>query len=243
MTTTEILKQCTISGNIIQLPTVQLDRKQYLEIKKQLEFIGGKWKGGNTQGFVFPTDPTDLLAQITASEDRNLKKEYQFFATPDSLADYLVELSEIKNKDIVLEPSAGRGAIVNAIHREFPAMDVFGYEIMDINQSFLAKIDHFKLLGSDFLAECNTFFDVIVANPPFAKNQDIDHIRKMFECLKPGGRLVTIASKHWQFAEGKKERLFCEWIEKVEADVYDVDRGEFKESGTMVETCIIVIQN
>ena len=243
METKEVLQQCTVEGNVVKLPSVQLDRKQYLDVKKHLELIGGKWKGGKTQGFVFETDPSDLLSQISDGENRNLKKEFQFFETPDHLADYLVELAEINNiKDAVLEPSAGRGSIVKAIHREFPAMDVFGYELMDINQSFLSKLHHFKLLGSDFLLECNTGFDVIIANPPFSKNQDIDHIRKMFECLKPGGRLVSIASKHWQFATGKKEKAFRDWIEEIEADVFNVEKGEFKESGTMVEACIIVIQ-
>ena len=243
METKEILQQCKVEGNVVKLPDVKLERKEYLDVKKHLELIGGKWKGGKVQGFVFEQDPAGLLSQISNRENRNLKKEFQFFETPAHLADRLVELAEIKDKDVVLEPSAGRGAIVKAIHREFPGLDVYGYELMGLNQSFLAKLEHFKLLGSDFLKECDTLFDIIIANPPFSKNQDIDHIRKMHEHLKPGGRLVSIASKHWQFASGKKEEGFRGWIEEVEADVYDVDRGEFKESGTMIETCIIVIQN
>lgn len=243
METKDILQQCTVDGNIVKLPGIQLERKQYLDVKKHLELIGGKWKGGKVQGFVFPASPSELLSQITNGEKRNLKKEYQFFETPDHLADQLVRLAEIKENDHVLEPSTGRGAIVKAIHREFPELDVFGYELLEINQSFLTKLNHFKLLGTDFLKECNTSFDVIVANPPFSNNQDIDHIRMMFSLLKPGGRLVSIASKHWTFAEGKKEKAFREWLDEVGADVYDVERGEFKESGTLIETCIIVIQN
>lgn len=243
METKDILQQCTVDGNIVKLPGIQLERNQYLDVKKHLELIGGKWKGGKIQGFVFSCNPTDLLSQIASGEKRNLKKEYQFFETPDNLADELVELAEIETNDTVLEPSAGRGAIIKAIHRKFPELEVSGYELMNLNQSFLTKIDHFKLLGTDFLAECNTQFDVIVANPPFSNNQDIDHIRMMFSLLKPGGRLVSIASKHWTFAEGKKEKAFREWLDEIEADIYDVDRGIFKESGTMIETCIIVIQN
>lgn len=110
-------------------------------------------------------------------------------------------------------------------------------------QNFLNKIPQFQLLGSDFLTECKTRFDIIVANPPFSNNQDIDHIQMMFDRLNPGGRLVSIASTHWQFTEGRKEKAFREWIDEVEADVYNVDRGEFKESGTMVGACIVVIQN
>lgn len=243
METKEILHQCTVEGNIVKLPGIQLERKEYIEVKKHLELIGGKWKGGKVQGFVFETNPSDLLAQISNGEKRNLKKEFQFFETPDFLADRLVELAEIKDKDVVLEPSAGRGAIVRAIHRKFPAMDVFGYELMDINQTFLAKLNHFKLLGSDFLKECNTDFDIIIANPPFSKNQDIVHVMKMFSHLKPGGRLVSIISPHYEFASGKKEATFRKWLEEVEADIHPVDTGTFKDSGTMIESRIIVVQN
>ncbi len=75
MTTKEVLQQCTVEGNIVKLPAVQLERKEYKEVKKQLELIGGKWKGGKTQGFVFEEDPTELLEQISNGEKRNLKSE------------------------------------------------------------------------------------------------------------------------------------------------------------------------
>lgn len=241
METKEILQQCTIDGNVVKLPSIQLDRKEYLDVKKQLELIGGKWKGGKVQGFVFDSDPTELLEQISNGEKRNLKKEFQFFATPDQLADQLVELADLDGTEKILEPSAGRGAIVKAIHRELGYVDVWGYELMPINQTFLDKVDHFKLLGSDFLTECDTSFDAIIANPPFSKNQDIEHIQKMYEHLNYGGKLVSIASKHWQFTTGKKETAFREWLEEVNAVVIDIDAGEFKESGTMIATCIIVI--
>lgn len=44
METKEILIQCTVEGNVVKLPSVQLERKEYLEVKKHLELIGGKWK-------------------------------------------------------------------------------------------------------------------------------------------------------------------------------------------------------
>lgn len=243
METKEILIQCTIEGNVVKLPEIQLERTVYLDVKKQFELIGGKWKSGKIKGFVFPDNPSGLLSRMVNDGNRDLKKEYQFFETPAHLADWLVELAEIRSGDTILEPSAGRGAIVKAIHRKYPTMNVFGYELMDINQSFLSGLDNFRLLGSDFLQECNIPFDIIIANPPFSKNQDIDHINQMFRHLKPGGRLVSIASEHWQFAQGRKEEAFRKWIKEVKADVYDVESGEFKESGTMVGTCAIVIKN
>lgn len=118
MTVTEVLQNCRVEGNVVKLPEGQLDRKLYLEVSNKLQLIGGKWKGGKTAGFVFEQDPAELLAEISEGADRNLKKEYQFFETPAELADRLVELAEMENYHRVLEPSAGRGAIVNTIPSE-----------------------------------------------------------------------------------------------------------------------------
>src|ERR1700675_3447193 len=93
LTTEEVLQKCKVEKNVVILPPIQLVREQYLEVKKKLELIGGKWVGGKISGFVFSTDPTDLLNQIANGENRNLKKEFQFFATPANLADRLVILS------------------------------------------------------------------------------------------------------------------------------------------------------
>ena len=74
MTTKEqVLQNCTVEGTVIKLPNVQLDRKLYQEVAKALELIGGKWKGGKVFGFVFATDPTDLLFQI-ANEHKKTRK-------------------------------------------------------------------------------------------------------------------------------------------------------------------------
>lgn len=238
----ETLKNSTIEGMIVKLPEGQLDRKIYVEVKNKLELIGGKWKGGKISGFVFNEDPTELLQQIASGEKRNLKKEFQFFATPDHLADQLVELAEIEAGMEILEPSAGQGAIIKAIHRQlFDSYTVWAFEMMPVNQTFLNKIVGCRVLGSDFLTECDTSFDRIIANPPFAKNQDITHVRKMFDQLKPGGRLVSIMSKHWQWASNKKEVEFRKWLEDNNAEIHEIDAGEFKESGTSIATCIVVI--
>jgi len=244
MTTEEVIEQSIIEGNILRLPETQLDRKQYIEVKTKLELIGGKWKGGKVGGFVFEEDPTPYIEDIIGGDKRNLKKEYQFFETPDDLADYLVELAEVIPKHDVLEPSAGRGAIVKAIQRYLPDKTVNIFEIMDLNVKFLEKIQHIHFCGRDFMAidDCyNNHFDTIISNPPFSKNQDIDHIKKMYEVLKTGGRIVSIMSSHWTFARGRKEAEFRMWLNDIGAEVLDIEPGRFKESGTMVGAKIVII--
>jgi hypothetical protein len=238
----DVLKECYVEGNNVKLPDMVLDRKLYLDVAKSLNLIGGKWIGRKTQAFVFQTDPTELLESIQNGDKRNLKKEYQFFETPEELADTLVELAEIKESDDVLEPSAGQGSIVKSISKKYNLL-VDCYELMDINRQILSKIDAANTVGDDFLKHDEEIkYDKIIANPPFSKNQDIDHIYKMFDCLKDNGILVSIASKHWKLSNNRKETQFRSFLEYNDAEIIDIESGMFKESGTMVGGYIIKIR-
>jgi hypothetical protein len=238
----ETLKNSKVDGMIVRLPEGQLDRNTYLEVKGRLELIGGSWKGGKIAGFVFNEDPSDLLSQISNGEQRNLKKEFQFFGTPDDMADELVFLAEIKEEHLIDEPSAGQGAIVKAIQRAIPGKEVDCYELMPLNQTILKKIQGVNLLGDDFLkSNPEIKYDRIIANPPFSKNQDIEHIYKMYSLLKTQGRVVSVASKHWQMSNNKKESDFKKFLEDKKARIIEIEAGRFKESGTSIATCIIII--
>lgn len=240
----DVLKNCTIEGNVVKLPEGQLDRKTYLDTKNKLEKIGGKWKGGKIAGFVFESDPSELLGRVAGGENVNLKKEFQFFETPAELADYLVELSGLKDRPEdceVCEPNAGRGAIIRAIQRLFPNQFVWAIELMDANRDFLRTLPGVSLYEEPDFLKTKGQFDIIIANPPFSKNQDIDHVTHMYECLEPEGRLVSVVSNHWINVNNSKEVAFQEWLAEVGASVHEVAEGTFKKSGTMVASSILVI--
>lgn len=227
-------------GMYLEIPQYfRFDKKQYGDVKNVLQTSGGKYVKNS---FKFDEEALPVYLRIINGEKYNLKKEFQFFGTPDTLADYLVELAEIEPSHEVVEPSAGQGSIVKAIFRSCEDLLVVKtFELMPLNQTFLDKIEGAMSIGSDFLTECDTTFDRIIANPPFNKNQDIDHIRKMYDCLRPGGRLVSIASKHWEYSGNKKETAFKEWLNEVGSTIEQVPAGSFKESGTSIATCIIII--
>ncbi len=238
----QILNECVAEGNNVKLPQTQVGRDVYLEVAAKLKKIGGKWVGGKVQAFVFDHDPTELLTEIQNGADRNIKKEFQLFETPLELADKLVFLSNPQEPHIILEPSAGRGAIIHAIHRKLQNKNVNWYEIMPENQTILFRVPNATLVAENFL-ECNSpaVYDRIIANPPFSKNQDIDHIRKMYAVLADGGRIVSVASKHWQISSNRKETEFRNWLDKVGAEIHEIEAGAFKESGTNISAVIIVI--
>ena len=236
------LSKCKIEGNILFLPPISDGAlANYNEVRTALLNAGAKYKR-NT--FVFPNDAQPYIDRLMGGDKVNIKQEFQFFGTPAKLADELVSRADVKKNHKILEPSAGQGAIVDAIVREVPSIWVDCCELMDINANILAKHSNVHFICEDFLKmpkQYDGYYDRIIANPPFNKNQDIDHIRKMFECLKKGGRLVSIASKSWSFGSQKKQVAFREWLDEVGATTEEIENGAFKESGTTVGGFIIVI--
>ena len=238
----EYLKNVSIEDNIVKLPEGQLSRDDYLKVKKSLEGIGGKWKGGKISGFVFKTNPSDLLEKFTSGEVINLKKEFQFFATPEKIADRMVSYAELTEQDDILEPSAGQGAIIKAINKVCDTIPDY-FELMEQNRIILGESNaRCQIVGFNFLGNiAGKLYSKIIANPPFTKNQDINHIYQMYASLAPGGRLVTLASTHWQISQNKKETTFRNWLIEKKAGIIRIEPGEFKESGTTVSCNIIII--
>lgn len=239
----EILRHCVLEDNILKLPKVKFSKKSYGVAKAWIEEAGGSWEGGRVQGFTFPFDATRVFSILSKGERCRLQKEFQFFETPAEVADWLVSLvGDIKPGDRILEPSAGRGAIVKAIKRVCPEATVDCYELMPENIGILAKVSGVVLVGDDFEKDEEVeFYSKIIANPPFNKNQDVRHVMKMYDHLLPGGCLASITSKHWQVGQESECVRFREWLEAKGAVIHDIAEGEFKESGTGIATAAIVI--
>ena len=75
-------------------------------------------------------------------------------------------------------------------------------------------------------------FERVVMNPPFTRQQDIDHIYHAFKFLGKAGVLVSLLSPSPFFRTNKKSVEFRAWLEKHKAEIVDVPAGAFKESGT-----------
>lgn len=245
MTTQEVFDKCRIEGNNVYLPE-QLDRPTYQSVNKALTGIGGKWNR-KAKAHIFPSDPTTLLGRVQAGEKINLKKDYQFFETPPDLADRLVELAfEIPYQiGAFLEPEGGQGAIIDAIHRKDPDIAPFVCELMETNKDVLREKygNRIRLLkDGDFLNLIQPeYFATIIANPPFTKNQDIEHVYHMYKCLEPGGRMVSIISNHYYLSTNRKEVAFREFLADKNAVIHNIPMGSFKASGTLVGGKIVVI--
>ncbi|MBE7174596.1 MAG: methyltransferase [Williamsia sp.] len=247
-----MLKECRIEGTNLYLPK-QLGRDLYGAVLKALKPTGAKWVGGKTQAIVF-ADLADLahVDAIINGGSQNPAKDYQFFPTPDALGDYLVDLitADLEEGDRVLEPSAGDGALIKAFWRKFPEHSVEAFELWERNQRKLRQLEseegaRVHLVGEDFLAADPADYPkykLILANPPFAQNQDIRHVRHMLKFLAPGGQLVTIMSRHWHFASDALSESWKSLVKGASKFIIceDIEAGSFTESGTQVATCLIV---
>lgn len=238
----EVLKNCKYENGILKLPDVQLNPKSYAEAKKWISEAGGKWTGGKVQGFTFDFNADRVVKILMEGKRVNLQQEFQFFETPEPLADWLVSIGgEIRDDDYILEPSAGRGAIVKAIKKVNSKVPIDCFELMPENRQFLEKIENINLCGEDFLQGTPRLYSKIFANPPFSKNQDIRHVRAMYESLESGGVLCVITSKHWVNATEKICKDFREWLEDINAEQHEIPSGAFDESGTSIATMAIKI--
>ncbi|GEK11883.1 methyltransferase [Pseudoalteromonas peptidolytica] len=222
-------------GNRLELPS-DIKFENYAQVKNALIKAGGKYK---RCGFEFTSDAAEMQQRLTSGEVVNDAKKYQYFPTPTPLAKRMVEMANIRASDYCLEPSAGQGSIAAIIRKKSEKLTCI--ELSHENVKVLKSLG-IESLHDDFLKfNCDQRFDKIVANPPFAKNQDIDHVRHMYSLLNDGGRIVTVMSKSWVFGNQKKQVNFRQWLNSTGAKIEELGSGEFKESGTNVSSMLVTI--
>ena len=172
---------------------------------------------------------------VLTGEYTDAKQEYQFFETPVELAEKLVMLAGIQPGEIVLEPSAGKGRIAGDMERYTSASNCHCIELDPVNRAFLSSMGY-QLVGDDFM-NFNKCYDVIIANPPFTRQQDVDHINHMLDLANR--KVVSIASASVMWRDNKKTSLFRDRIKSLGGTITPLPDDSFKSSGTSVRTCIV----
>lgn len=245
-----VLSNAVINENALIL-TGTLDRKLYVATNKVLEAAGGKWSR-KAQAHVFEGDAADLMDSIILTgtvTDR--KQELGYFPTPQPVVALLLEQADIEAGNLVLEPSAGQGAIAVAVAKLGAIVHCF--EIDPTNSDKLATAlfavaPEYSVSTRDFLTverpQANfrgDLYDRVVMNPPFAKQQDIKHVLHAFEFLNPGGRLVSVMSAGVSFRTNKLTEDFRQFVDAHDGDIAPLPADSFVESGTGVSTVIVTM--
>jgi len=155
-----------------------------------------------------------------------------FFPTPTSLAERMVEDAGIEEGMNVLEPSAGNGNIAMVMKSKGANVDV-----IELSASLREVLEAkgLAVVANDFMEYNESGYDAIVMNPPFSNGQDIKHIKHAFDLLKEGGTVISIVGEG-AFLDNKKGQDFAEWLKEKNATVEKLDANTFQDKNLMVNT-------
>ncbi len=232
-------------------------------LKRVMLALGGTWKTGGKKtpgGFRFPDDldAAELVRLAKETGEITDPKAAELFETPLALGAVAVERLEVQAGMRVLEPSAGRGALVRALVTAQHRLHIEAMEAVDENiagklgalihgTSGLRLTGVFNVVHGDFmLAEPGRTwrdpFARVLMNPPFSKRQDVQHVRHAYKFLEPGGVLVAIMSAGVKYRDDKLGRDFRAFVEANQGEIWDNPDGSFIESGTGVRTVMVRVR-
>jgi len=195
-------------------------------------------------------------------------KRFGFFPTPPDAADLLfsgrwhrgiVTFQPAKSPRLrILEPSAGTGNLARRCVTR--PDDLAGWrrsnvdeyrfdnavDCVEIQPELAAGLEaegiYNRVIRADFLSlspgEIRPY-DLIVMNPPFDRERDIDHVTHALKFLAPGGSLHAIMSAGTELRETRKAVAFRALAEKHKAEWEELPAGSFAETGTYVNTIIV----
>ena len=244
-----VLAQSEVLADRVLLPQ-GLDRKLYQKVNETLEELGGKWNR-KQQAHVFADDPREEIATIVQSGTLPDKNPLAFFPTPKAVIDQILGYFMVPRPPCrILEPSAGLGAIAEALWEEFthwPEAEKaqVRIDLVEWDKKRAAKLaeqwEH--VYCQDFLTFIpEARYDAVFMNPPFSvegnKTVWIDHVQHAFDLLLPGGQLVAVVPNSAQFRIDKKHQGLRDWLHPM-GGFLDLPEGCFKESGTGVSVLLL----
>lgn len=159
-----------------------------------------------------------------------------FYPTPRPIIDMLLERADIGEQHRVLEPSCGKGDILDAIRAQHSGCQLHAIERNQTLSDILSVKGH-AVEFADFLHHSD-HYDRIVMNPPFESGQDIEHVRHAYDLLTPDGRLVAVMSEGPFFRGDNKAINFRKWLEAVSAEVEPLPEDAFMGADSFRQTAV-----
>lgn len=173
-----------------------------------------------------------------------------FYPTPMKLINKMLSNLDFKYVKTVLEPSAGRGDLVEGITKQFDNTRNYRntkkYDIdlieLDENLRYILQGKNYRVIADDFLS-FDTFkkYDAIIMNPPFSNGDK--HLLKAIEMQQNGGKIVCILNAETlknPYSNTRKDLITK--LEKFNAKVeYIQDAFTTSERKTSVEIALIYI--
>lgn len=222
---------------LVLQPTKYLSDDEFYRIKPYIEKLGGHWRD-RAGGFVY------LKKSLLMSESDKFKEDNQFFKTPTSIVKRMIELSDLQPNAVVLEPSAGDGAILDCLPKESSFIAIEPNSLN--NQRLRDKGYNSYFLKFEEYYQQNVgrkrIFTNVIMNPPFKGDLLVNHIFMAYDLLMDNGVLVSIIKENLLYMNDNKSLEFKKWLDYNDAFVEMLPYGSFKESGTMIDTGIIKVR-
>lgn len=124
-------------------------------------------------------------------------------------------MKHVMPESYVLEPSAGLGGIAMRLKLQ-KKCKVDCIELNKENSDILTQSKMFdNVIHGDFLKQKifdKEIYDHIVAVPPYKNNIDCQHIMAMYDCVKPGGTVISFTLPTWVTGMYFNQVTFRKWL-------------------------------
>lgn len=172
---------------------------------------------------------------VDAASLRLYKKQFNFFETPEPLADRMAGwIDDLAEGSRILEPSAGMGALIKAIQRQAKNFPLF-IDACEPQPEFIPILEALGAthVGTDFAEyRPKPIYDAVIMNPPYKNKMAECHVNHAWNACRPGGRIVALVGMK---ATDYIDEEFLGYV--FERDV--IPKKTFEE--TAIETCLYLI--
>lgn len=264
-----IMPDKKIAYKIIFIDKQNLDNQNYYRrlsieersiLKPYFMEIQGHWSEAH-QGFVFIKEiSTSMIKEairkannkIPLSREQIEREKLQAYFTPIDVVKKMQEYAHISENDIVLDPSAGIGNLVNGL--SISKERIYLIEPNPEFCNFLKRNGYIHVIQSTFeeaieKGQVPNNISKILMNPPFSKQNDLKHISLAYKLLAPGGTLISIVGKNSVLerdSSGKESKIFQEFYHICQNSkshqLIELPEGTFEKSGTICDTYMITLE-
>ncbi|MEV0778900.1 SAM-dependent methyltransferase [Streptomyces sp. NPDC050428] len=200
------------------------------KVHKVLRRSGASWSRRH-QCYVFADlypfgDAAWLISQIITRRYAVNRPDRGVVSCPQSIAELLWDTLPPQKGSLVLEPSAGHGALAAEGAARGCVMDCYeidSHRAAEITRTGLAR----HVGNADFLTvPARPEYDAVVMYPPHRRDLAVKHILHAHRFLRPGGVLAALVSPNIEHAAGARGQELRDLLNRVGYYRQDLDEDD-----------------
>ena len=162
--------------------------------------------------------------------------------TTQPVINRFMQIADIQDGHKVLEPSAGVGLLAAGILRHNSNIEL---DCIELNSQCKQELRDkgLNVIWSNFLDfEPKYLYDRVIGAPNFKDNIDCEHVMKMYDCIKEGGKVISIMSPKWMTENSELQIKFRKWLENKSYTITILPDNSYMEGGITVPTILINLE-